>query len=158
MFGVTAGYHRYFGHRSYRLGRAAQFAMAFLAQTSAQKGVLWWAAHHRIHHRESDRERDIHSPSRRGFWWAHMGWVLSTDFDEYDTRAVAEFLKFPEIRWLERHHWIPNALFRGGAGDDRRLAGVSLGICGFDGSALSLHILNKFAGAFVRHPAIRHSR
>ena len=37
MFGVTAGYHRYFGHRSYKLGRAAQFAMAFLAQSSAQK-------------------------------------------------------------------------------------------------------------------------
>ena len=54
MFGVTAGYHRYFGHRSYKLGRVAQFAMAFLAQSSAQKGVLWWAAHHRLHHRESD--------------------------------------------------------------------------------------------------------
>jgi hypothetical protein len=38
MFGVTAGYHRYFGHRSYKLGRLAQFAMAFLAQSSAQKG------------------------------------------------------------------------------------------------------------------------
>jgi len=60
MFGVTAGYHRYFGHRSYKLGRVAQFAMAFLAQSSGQKGVLWWAAHHRRHHRESDRDRDVH--------------------------------------------------------------------------------------------------
>ena len=48
MFGVTAGYHRYFSHRSYRLGRVSQFLMAFLAQTSAQKGALWWAAHHRF--------------------------------------------------------------------------------------------------------------
>src|SRR5947209_2767782 len=64
MFGVTAGYHRYFSHRSYKMGRAAQFAMAFLAQTSAQKGALWWAAHHRHHHRESDRPDDVHSPSR----------------------------------------------------------------------------------------------
>src|SRR5271156_2929698 len=51
MFGVTAGYHRYFSHRSYKLGRIGQFVMAFLAQTSGQKGVLWWAAQHRIHHR-----------------------------------------------------------------------------------------------------------
>ena len=51
MFGVTAGYHRYFSHRSYKLGRIAQAAMAVLAQTSGQKGVLWWAAHHRDHHR-----------------------------------------------------------------------------------------------------------
>ncbi len=111
MFGVTAGYHRYFGHRSYRLGRVAQFAMAFLAQSSAQKGVLWWAAHHRLHHRESDRERDVHSPARRGFWWAHVGWVISNDFDEYDPRSVGEFLRFPEIRWLDRHHWVPTVTF-----------------------------------------------
>ena len=65
MFGVTAGYHRYFSHRSYKLGRVAQFAMAVLAQTSAQKGVLWWAAHHRDHHRHSDREADVHSPRRK---------------------------------------------------------------------------------------------
>ncbi len=111
MFGVTAGYHRYFGHRSYKLGRMAQFAMAFLAQSSAQKGVLWWAAHHRLHHRESDREGDVHSPARRGFWWAHVGWVLSNDFDNYDARAVPEFLRFPEIRWLDRHHWVPTVAF-----------------------------------------------
>lgn len=108
MFGVTAGYHRYFGHRSYKLGRIAQFAMAFLAQSSGQKGVLWWAAHHRLHHRESDRDRDVHSPTLRGFWWAHVGWVISNDFDNYDPRSVNEFLRFPEIRWLDRHHWTPD--------------------------------------------------
>jgi stearoyl-CoA desaturase (delta-9 desaturase) len=55
MFFVTAGYHRYFSHRSYRLGRISQFLMAWMAQASAQKGVLWWAAHHRTHHRKSDQ-------------------------------------------------------------------------------------------------------
>src|ERR1700759_1386167 len=58
MFGVTGGYHRYFSHRSYKMGRGAQFAMAVLAQTSGQKGVLWWATHHRTHHRHSDDEGD----------------------------------------------------------------------------------------------------
>ncbi len=111
MFGVTAGYHRYFSHRSYRLGRWAQFAMAFLAQTSGQKGVLWWAAHHREHHRESDRERDIHSPWQDGFWWSHVGWVISNDYDEYDPRGVAEFEKYPELVWLDRHHWVPTVVF-----------------------------------------------
>src|SRR5512133_592536 len=50
MFFVTAGYHRYFSHRSYQLGRVAQFVMAFGGTTAAQKGPLWWAAHHRQHH------------------------------------------------------------------------------------------------------------
>src|SRR5262245_25859155 len=77
MFGVTAGYHRYFSHRSYKLGRVSQALIAVLAQTSGQKGVLWWAAHHRDHHRHSDRPADVHSP-REGFWWAHLGWILST--------------------------------------------------------------------------------
>ena len=113
MFGVTAGYHRYFGHRSYKLGRVAQFAMAFLAQSSAQKGALWWAAHHRVHHRESDREGDVHSPARRGFWWAHVGWVLSNDLDDYDSRAIAEFQRYPELVWLNRHHWVPTVVFGG---------------------------------------------
>lgn len=61
MFGVTAGYHRYFSHRSFKLARAPQFALAVLAQTSGQKGVLWWAAHHRDHHRHADRPSDVHS-------------------------------------------------------------------------------------------------
>src|SRR3954471_17985729 len=46
MFGVTGGYHRYFSHRTYRTSRAFQFLLALVAQSSAQKGVLWWASHH----------------------------------------------------------------------------------------------------------------
>ena len=108
MFAITAGYHRYFSHRSYRLGRTAQFIMAVLAQSSAQKGVLWWAAHHRHHHRHSDSELDVHSPGRRGFWWSHVGWILSNDYDTYDPNLVRDFAVYPEIRWLSRHHWVPS--------------------------------------------------
>ncbi len=106
MFAVTAGYHRYFSHRTYRMGRVPQFLMAFLAQTSAQKGVLWWAAHHRNHHRYSDTEKDIHSPIRRGFWWSHVGWILVGTYDAYDPKDIADFGKYPELRFLDRHHWI----------------------------------------------------
>ena len=114
MFGVTAGYHRYFSHRSYRLGRVSQFLMAFLAQTSAQKGALWWAAHHRVHHRESDREKDVHSPWQKGFWWSHVGWVLSNEHDGFDERAMADFAKYPELVWLNRYHWVPTVVFAAG--------------------------------------------
>jgi stearoyl-CoA desaturase (delta-9 desaturase) len=110
MFGVTAGYHRYFSHRSYKLGRAAQFVMAVLAQTSAQKGVLWWAAHHRVHHRLADRPGDVHSP-KEGFLWSHVGWILSSRHDRYDPRRVADFGIYPELRWLDRYHWVPTVAF-----------------------------------------------
>jgi stearoyl-CoA desaturase (delta-9 desaturase) len=110
MFGVTAGYHRYFSHRSYQLGRVPQFLMAVLAQTSGQKGILWWAAHHRDHHRHSDGPEDVHSP-QEGFWWAHVGWILSTRFDTYDPKRVADFSRYPELRWLDRHHWVPSVAY-----------------------------------------------
>src|ERR1700760_3721212 len=61
MFGVTGGYHRYFSHRTYRTSRAFQFVLALLAQSSVQKGALWWAAHHRDHHKYSDTPQDPHS-------------------------------------------------------------------------------------------------
>jgi stearoyl-CoA desaturase (delta-9 desaturase) len=110
MFGVTAGYHRYFSHRSFKLSRHAQFALAVLAQTSGQKGVLWWAAQHRDHHRHADRPNDVHSP-REGFWWAHVGWILSNRDETYEARRVADFARFPELRWLDRHHWVPTVGF-----------------------------------------------
>ncbi len=110
MFGITGGYHRYFSHRSFKLGRAAQFVLAVIAQSSGQKGVLWWAALHRDHHRHADEAADIHSPWRSGFWWSHAGWVLSNEHDHYDPRKIADFSKFPELRWLDRHHWVPTTL------------------------------------------------
>ena len=54
MFFITAGYHRYFAHRTYRLARVPQFLMAFGGTTAAQKGPLWWAGNHRDHHRFAD--------------------------------------------------------------------------------------------------------
>ena len=64
MFAITAGYHRYFSHRSYKTSRFFQFVMGFIGSSAAQKGPLWWAAHHRHHHRHSDQEEDIHSPRK----------------------------------------------------------------------------------------------
>jgi len=111
MFGVTGGYHRYFSHRSYKLNRFWQFAMACLAQTSAQKGALWWAAHHRDHHLYSDRKEDLHSPVHEGFWWSHLGWILSDEYDAYDTKRVSDLAKFPELRWLDRFHLVPAIVY-----------------------------------------------
>ena len=107
MFGVTGGYHRYFSHRSYKLNRFWQFCFAFLAQTSAQKGALWWAAHHRHHHKDSDGVTDIHSPVRRGFWWSHIGWVLSRRYEKTNYDAIKDFSRFPELVWLNEHYLVP---------------------------------------------------
>jgi stearoyl-CoA desaturase (Delta-9 desaturase) len=107
MWAITAGFHRYFSHRSFKTSRVFQFLLAFFAQTSVQKGVLWWAAHHRHHHRESDQENDIHSPIRRGFWWSHVGWILCERYDATRFDSIKDFARFPELRWLNRYHLVP---------------------------------------------------
>lgn len=107
MFFVTAGYHRYFSHRSFKTSRVFQFILAFMAQASAQKGILWWAAHHRAHHQYSDTEKDLHSPVQDGFWWSHVGWILSDVNNLTDIARIRDFAKFPELRWLNKYFLIP---------------------------------------------------
>ncbi len=107
MFAVTAAYHRYFAHRTFKTSRPFQLVLATLGTTALQKGPLWWASHHRHHHRFSDTEQDIHSPARRGFFWAHVGWILAPDYREVDWPRIRDFSRFPELRWLDRWHWVP---------------------------------------------------
>ncbi len=110
MFGVTAGYHRYFSHRAFKTNRVFQFLLAFLAQTSAQKGVLWWAANHRHHHRYSDMEEDIHSPARKGFFWSHMAWILVKKYEPTNYAAIKDFARFPELVWLNKNFMVPSVV------------------------------------------------
>ena len=111
MFAITAGFHRYFSHRTYRLGRVPQFLLALLGQTAAQRGVLWWAANHRHHHKYSDRPEDIHSPIQKGFWWSHMGWILAEDHAIADSSRVPDFAKYPELVWLDRNEYAATLLY-----------------------------------------------
>lgn len=111
MFAVTAGFHRYFSHRTYKLGRVSQFLLAFLGETAAQKGVLWWASHHRNHHKYSDTPADLHSPVQYGFLWSHIGWILSGKSAEPDYANIPDLVKYPELRWLDRNQYLPTVLY-----------------------------------------------
>ena len=107
MFGVTAGYHRYFSHRSYKTSRVGQFLMACLAQSSAQRGAVWWAAMHRAHHKYSDTAQDVHSPRHSGFLYSHMGWIFDKNHADVDMSTVPDLTKYPELMFLNRFHHLP---------------------------------------------------
>lgn len=107
MFGVTAGYHRYFAHRTFKTSRPAQFALAWLATSSVQQGPLWWAGHHRHHHRFSDQPGDVHSVRRNGFWWAHVGWITSGQHAATRRELVRDLARYPELRFLDRWDALP---------------------------------------------------
>ena len=114
MFAITAFYHRYFSHNAFQASRAWTFLFALLGSASAQRGPLWWAGHHRHHHRFSDTEEDIHSPLRHGFWWSHIGWITSTR--NFPTRLdlVGDFARFPELRFLDRFDTLVPVLLAAG--------------------------------------------
>jgi stearoyl-CoA desaturase (delta-9 desaturase) len=87
------------------MGRVAQFVMAFGGTMAAQKGPLWWAAHHRDHHRFADTDQDVHSP-KRGFWWSHVGWILCNRFSDTKFERIQDFARYPELVFINRQNWI----------------------------------------------------
>jgi len=113
VFGLTAFYHRYFSHRAFKTSRVVQFLGALLGNAAGQRGPIWWAAHHRHHHRASDKPDDIHSPVQQGFIWSHMLWFMTREAYATNQRMVKDWLKYPELRFLERFDLLAPALLAG---------------------------------------------
>lgn len=110
MWAVTAGYHRYFSHRSFKTSRVFQFILAFLAQTSWQRGVLQWANDHRKHHIYSDTMEDMHSPITQGIFYSHVGWIFASDQYDPEYKMISDFKKYPELVWLDKNKYLPGFL------------------------------------------------
>ena len=110
MFFITGGYHRYFAHKTYETSRAFQFVLALMGATAIQKGPLWWAGHHRTHHKYADQPgKDAHSP-RDGLWWSHQMWIFDQRFDGSAIEQIRDFARFPELVWLNQWHVVPPLL------------------------------------------------
>ena len=110
MWAITAGYHRYFSHRSYKTNRVMQFFIAFLGQTSAQRGAIWWAAVHRHHHLHSDTPEDVHSTRHFGFWYSHFGWIFNPKNWEPDPGTVRDLTQYRELVILNKTNYTPAIL------------------------------------------------
>lgn len=108
--GVTAGLHRYFSHHAFKTSRWFQFLLGVAGCTALQKGPLWWVAHHRLHHKHSDKEHDPHSPVRDGFLHGHIGWIFSQDLMEPDPKLTRDLARYPELVWLDKLWMVPGVL------------------------------------------------
>ena len=134
MFAITAFYHRYFSHRAFKTSRWFQFLMALAATSSAQRGPLWWAAHHRLHHKHSDTHADAHSPRLRGLLMSHVGWFMTKGAYQTPERYVRDWKRFDELVFINRYDWLAPAcigfaLF--GIGEILRYAAPGLGTGGW---------------------------
>lgn len=71
---ITLGYHRLLAHRSLKVPKWFEHTIVVLAQCSLQDTPAKWVANHRLHHAESDRQPDPHSPMVN-FFWSHVEWL-----------------------------------------------------------------------------------
>lgn len=110
-FLVEGVYHRYFSHKSYRTSRWFQAVLAYLAPLTTQRGVIWWAMHHRRHHRYSDTPKDPHSPVQFGRFYAWFGWTTATENVDTNLDAVRDLQKFPELVFINQWHWVVPLLY-----------------------------------------------
>lgn len=111
MFAITGFYHRYFSHNAFKASRAWTFAFAVLGNTAVQRGPLWWASHHRHHHRHADTAEDIHSPAQHGFWWSHIGWLTSAKNFPTKRQFIRDWAKYPELLWINRYDTVIPIVF-----------------------------------------------
>lgn len=105
---ITLGYHRLLTHRAYRAQPWLEVALAGAAGWACQGGPATWVAVHRLHHARSDQPEDPHG-AQHGFWWAHMGWMLTRPPHKLDPelkkRYAPDVLRDPALAWLDRNHF-----------------------------------------------------
>jgi len=104
--GICFAFHRYLTHRSFELPRWLAYVVVFCGTLACENGPIKWVAQHRMHHGGSDTEKDPHS-ARKGFWWAHLGWMLYSH-PEFDNKAhIDNFAKDltsdPFYQFLDKH-------------------------------------------------------
>lgn len=112
-FGIGMGYHRLLTHRSYKVPRPIEYFLAVCGTLTLEGGPISWVGTHRIHHQNSDKEGDPHSPHDGG-WWAHMGWILSGQSCHNNTALMAQYApdlaRDPFHAWLNTYHYVPLTL------------------------------------------------
>lgn len=107
MWSAEAILHRFFAHRAFRTGRVMQFIFGFLGCQAGQRGPLWWAAVHYVHHKNADTPADPHSPVAHSFWTAQSGWFMNPAFVDTNLDLVRYYARYPELRWLNKHYMTP---------------------------------------------------
>ena len=111
--GIGMAYHRLLTHRGYKTPKLMEYFLTTCATLALEGGPIFWVATHRIHHQNSDKPGDPHSP-REGALWAHIGWILMGKGMHHDTeilkRYAPDLCKDPFHVWMSKWHWVPQTL------------------------------------------------
>ncbi len=100
--GITGGYHRLFSHRSYDTKPFVKLFYLLFGAASVQGSALKWCSDHRRHHRAVDTEEDPYN-IKKGFFFAHMGWVFLKEDPRYEGVFAADLAADPLVAWQHRN-------------------------------------------------------
>lgn len=111
---ITAGYHRLFSHRTYEATWPARILFIFFGAGAFQDSIITWCTDHRYHHNYTDTEKDPYN-AKRGFWFSHMGWMLSkeTPVDEKKGEMMTRDLRKDPWIMFQHKYYTAYALFSG---------------------------------------------
>jgi stearoyl-CoA desaturase (delta-9 desaturase) len=111
--GIGLAYHRLLTHRGFKTYKWMEYFLTVCGTMALEGGPIFWVATHRIHHQNSDKEGDPHTP-REGTYWAHVGWILTGQAMHHDTevlkRYVPDLSKDPFHVALTKWHWVPQVV------------------------------------------------
>jgi fatty-acid desaturase len=111
--GVGMGYHRLLTHRGYKTPKWMEYALTVCGTLALEGGPIFWVGVHRLHHQNTDKHGDPHSPNDGGLW-AHIGWMLTGESLHNDSVELSRMV--PELRkdkfhvWISKWHWVPMVL------------------------------------------------
>ncbi|ODV97449.1 hypothetical protein PACTADRAFT_49160, partial [Pachysolen tannophilus NRRL Y-2460] len=107
---ITAGYHRLWSHRAYQARLPLKITFALFGAGAVEGSIKWWGHSHRIHHRYTDTARDPYD-ARRGFWYSHIGWMLTKPNPRYRARADISDLTDDWIVRVQHRHYLLIMIF-----------------------------------------------
>ncbi|HEX9795176.1 MAG TPA: fatty acid desaturase [Planctomycetota bacterium] len=106
---VTGGYHRLFAHPTYKAAWPLRAFYLFFGAAAVQNSALRWSADHRVHHKFTDTDADPYN-IKRGFWWAHIGWVLFKNPLRADLSKVPDLQADALVRFQHKYY-LPLVVF-----------------------------------------------
>lgn len=101
-FSISAGYHRLFTHGGYEAHWLLRAFLAFFGAAAFEGPAFQWVMMHRQHHEGSDAEDDPHN-IQKGFWWAHIGWVIF-GYESKITPNIEDLKRDPILRFQNKFY------------------------------------------------------
>ena len=100
---ITLGYHRLFSHLSFKASWPVRLLTLIFGATAMENSALEWCSDHRRHHKHTDDDEDPYN-IQRGFFFAHMGWIMMRPIGgESPLTNVNDLKRDPLVRF--QHKW-----------------------------------------------------